>query len=220
MELPFTIQQFLHLFEQYNTDIWPMQIVTYILAITVLLFVFKDHRYSGRIVLATLTFFWLWNGLIYHLLYFSTINKAAYIFGVLFLIQAGLFILLGLTHHWLSFKFLNNSYSITASILILYAMLFYPVLNSLLGHGYPESPAFGLAPCPTTIFTFGILLLCESKVPKYILAIPLAWSVIGFSAALFLMIYEDTGLLLSGLSGTFMIIYKNYRLPDKTDSTI
>jgi len=192
-----------------------MQIIAYILAITALLFILKKYRHSGKIVLAILVFFWLWNGLVYHILYFASINKAAYLFGFLFLIQAGLFILLGLTRSHLSFKFISDSYSITASIFILYAMLVYPILNSLLGHGYPNSPAFGLAPCPTTIFTFGILLLCESKIPKYILTIPAIWSIIGFTAALFLSITEDLGLLTAGLIGTLMIIYKNNRVPDK-----
>lgn len=188
-----------------------MQIIAYILAVTALLFIFKKARHAGRIVLIVLAFFWLWNGLVYHILYFTSINKAAYLFGVLFLIQAGFFIHLNLTYHKLAFDFIKSSYSITASILILYAMIVYPVLNSLLGHSYPESPAFGLTPCPTIIFTFAILLLCRSKLPTRILAIPLIWSVIGFTAALWLTIYEDIGLLVAGLIGTIMIIYKNKR---------
>jgi len=84
-------------------------------------------------------------------------------------------------------------------------MLIYPVLGYVLGHGYPNSPVFGVTPCPVTIFTFGLLLFANN-VPKQILVIPLIWSVIGFSAALTMGIKEDIGLLAAGLVGTAMII--------------
>ncbi|HIH96477.1 MAG TPA: hypothetical protein HA348_03170 [Thermoplasmata archaeon] len=93
--------------------------------------------------------------------------------------------------------------------MIIYDMVIYPVLGCLLGHGYPQSPCFGVAPCPTTIFTFGLLLLSDKKFPKYILLIPLIWSIIGFNAAISLSILEDIGLLIVGLLGTFMILYRD-----------
>jgi hypothetical protein len=83
-------------------------------------------------------------------------------------------------------------------IMILYAMVVYPLLGFLFGHSYPAAPVFGVAPCPTTIFTFGLFLCTVRTVPKSILIIPLIWSVIGFTAALHLGIYEDVGLLAAG----------------------
>jgi hypothetical protein len=76
--------------------------------------------------------------------------------------------------------------------LILYALILYPIVGSLLGHVYPSSPTFGL-PCPTTIFTFGMLLWVR-KPPLIVLIIPVLWSIVGFSAALQLGIKEDIGL--------------------------
>jgi hypothetical protein len=79
------------------------------------------------------------------------------------------------------------------------------VLGHLFGHIYPKSPTFGL-PCPTTIFTFGLLLWTDKKIPKYVLVIPFLWSIVGFSAAVNLKVYEDFGLLVAGIIGTVLIL--------------
>jgi hypothetical protein len=58
-------------------------------------------------------------------------------------------------------------------------------------------PTFGV-PCPTTLYTTGILLM-SGHVRWPLLAIPLAWSIIGGSAALLLGMTPDYALLLAGL---------------------
>ena len=91
---------------------------------------------------------------------------------------------------------------------MLYALIIYPILGYLFGHKYPYSPTFGL-PCPTTIFTFGILLFVNKKIPVLVLIIPLLWSIIGFGAALNLSIYEDYGLLIAGILGFILLVVSN-----------
>lgn len=81
--------------------------------------------------------------------------------------------------------------------MIVYALIIYPLLGSLAGHSFPRNPTFGL-PCPTTIFTLGILLYYQKLTVKLFI-IPVIWSAIGFTAALKLGIYEDTGLIMSAL---------------------
>jgi hypothetical protein len=66
-------------------------------------------------------------------------------------------------------------------------------------------------PCPTTIFTFGLLLWTERAVPKYLLVIPLLWTVIGSSAAWLLGFWEDLGLLVAGILSGGMIVYRDRR---------
>lgn len=155
-----------------------------------------------------LALLWLWMGSVYHLIFFSVINPAAYVFGVVFVLQGILFVWFGVFHHKLSFVFRSDLYGITGIILILFVLIVYPMLGYLLGHYYPASPTFGL-PCPTTIFTFGLLLLSDKKLPVAILFIPLMWSIIGFTAAFQFGMVEDTGLLVSGLVTAFMIFIRN-----------
>jgi len=209
MNLPFSVEQFLEVFTRYNLDLWPMQVVVYLMGAAAVYLAIVRKSYSGKVINLVLAFFWLWNGIVYHISYFSTINKAAYIFGALFVIQGIMFIVLGMRKKMLNYRVDLSLPSITGGILIIYAMLIYPIISYLAGHGYPHCPPFGLAPCPTTIFTFGLLLWVGSYLPKRLLWIPLLWSLIGFNAAIKLSIVEDVGLLVAGIIGTLLILHKN-----------
>jgi Family of unknown function (DUF6064) len=208
MKLPFTVEQFSDVFKHYNQSVFPMQIVFYFLAFTVIYLSIKQRSYSHRIINAILSFFWLWMGIVYHLLFFAQINKAAYFFGVIFILQAVLFFYQGVLYNKLSYKFRSDKFGWAGAILMLFALFIYPGLSYVFKHVYPASPTFGL-PCPTTIFTFGILLCSARKISFSILVIPFIWSVVGFFAALQLGVVEDTGLLVAGIAGLMMIALKN-----------
>ena len=119
-----------------------------------------------------------------------------------------IFLFTGVLRRRLSFEFRPNGYGWTGAFLILYAMVLYPILGYFFGHAYPKAPSFGL-PCPTTIFTLGLLLWTKPGLPKSVLIIPVLWSVIGFSAALTLGIAEDTGLLVAGVAVTVLIFIRD-----------
>jgi hypothetical protein len=208
MNLPFTPEQFFNVFAQYNLAVWPMQIVIYLLAVAALLLSVKKTSYSDRIISAILAFFWLWIGIAYHLTFFTSINQGAYLFAGLFIGQGILFLVTGVWHQKISFKPHLNAYSIAGAVFILYSLLIYPILGYFLGHTYPRSPTFGL-PCPTTIFTFGLLLWTDHRFPKYLLVIPVLWSLLGLSAAIQLGVLEDIMLIITGLVATTMIFYRD-----------
>ena len=63
MKLPFTVEQFLEAFKNYNQSIYPMQIVLYLLGATIILLSLKKIANADRIINAILSFFWLWMGL-------------------------------------------------------------------------------------------------------------------------------------------------------------
>ena len=75
----------------------------------------------------------------------------------------------------------------------------YEALALWAGHGLMQGPIFGVAPCPTTIFTAGILLLGHGSVLKWLSIIPVLWAVVGTSAAVLLGITEDLGLGVAGI---------------------
>ena len=212
MVLPFSVEQFLSVFKSYNLSMWPAHILAYALGIAVVLCAFRNRPGSNRFVNIVLGLFWIFNGIAYHIVFFSTINKIAFGFGALFVIQGLLFLVSGLFKNQIVYEFKPNLASIVGILFIIYAMLLYPLIGYSLGHGYPFSPAFGLAPCPTVIYTFGMMLLAVKTLPRGMLIIPLIWSLIGFNAALSLGILEDTGLLAAGIVGT-VIILMNKRTP-------
>ena len=204
--MPFTKEQFLNVFAIYNTTVWPIQALLNALAIFSLFLIIKKFSFSGKLINSILAFLWLWMGIVYHIIFFSKINPTANIFGIIFIFQGILFFYFGVIREHLIYTFSNSYPSIAGFIFILFALFIYPFLGILFNHIYPNNPTFGL-PCPTTIFTFGILLFSAKKIPFYLIIIPFIWSVIGFTAALNFGIYEDTGLLIAGLLGTFIIIF-------------
>jgi hypothetical protein len=208
MGFPFTQEQFLNVFTQYNTSVFPLQIVFIALGFIALWLAIKKSPLSDRIILLILSFFWFWMGFVYHILFFSSINPLAYVFGVLFIVEAILLLYLGVIKKQVGFGLTRDRFAIIGLLFIVYALVIYPLIGTYLGHGYPRLPTFGL-PCPTTIFTFGIFLMADKKFPLSLLVIPLIWSIIGFFAALSLGITEDYMLLIAGVAGTALIIMKN-----------
>ena len=208
MKTPFTVEQFLDVFRNYNQAVFPMQVIFYLVSIIAIYLTFKPAFKSDKIISGILAFLWLWMGIVYHLMFFTAINKAAYLFGTVFILQGILFLTLGVFQNKLSFNFHSGIYGWVGIMLISFALIVYPVLGYTLGHAYPSSPTFGL-PCPTTIFTFGLLLLTYKKCPVAILIIPFIWSVFGFSAAFNFGIMEDSGLIVSGLLSVSIILFRN-----------
>jgi hypothetical protein len=208
MNTPFTMEQFFGVFAQYNTTVWPVQVVIYLLALAALFLAIRKTSYSDRIISVILALFWLWMGVIYHLIFFTAINPLAYAFGGLFILQGLLFLGSGTFRRKLSFGPAADVYGWAGGFFLLYGLLIYPLLGYFLGHVYPHSPTFGL-PCPTTIFTFGLLLWTNKRVPKYLLVIPVLWSFVGFGAALQWHVLEDIMLLITGLAATAMLVYRD-----------
>jgi hypothetical protein len=198
MNLPFTVEQFFAVFVRYNQGVWPAQVVLYALAITAVYLALRRKSDASVLVNTVLAGLWLWMGTVYHLTYFSAINPAAFVFGALFIVQALIFIEAGVICERVKFRFRPDARGVAGAALLAYALIFYPLLGWLAGHNYPATPTFGL-PCPTTIYTFGLLLWAVEHLPWRVLVIPLFWALIGFFAALSLTVIEDFGLPVAGL---------------------
>ena len=206
--IPFTVEQFLGVFERYNLAVWPAQLFLYAIAIIAVCLALRRKADFSRGISLILSAFWIWMGLVYHFWFFSTINSAALLFALFFVVQGVLFFIAGAWKQQLQFRFRPNLLGILGGAFLLYALVIYPALGYWLGHQYPAAPTFGL-PCPTTIFTFGVLLWTDRRVSLYLLAIPLAWSFMGFWAAISLGMIEDYGLLAAGLIGSLLIFVRD-----------
>ncbi len=194
MALPFTTEAFFANFAGYHAAIWPAQIIAYVLGCLALLGIAVRWRHAASLALAILAVFWAWNGIAYHFYHFTAINPAAYGFTALFLAQAGLLAAAAFYSEPPRVAPAGTLYALAAWALILYAAALYEWLGHLAGHGWMEGPQFGVAPCPTTIFTIGVLLLLRGPGLNILTIIPLIWAAIGTSAAILLDVPEDLGL--------------------------
>ena len=204
--LPFTQAQFFAVFAEYNAAVWPAQAVAYLLGIAAMVLLLRPAAWAGRLIGVGLGVLWLWTGVAYHGLHFAAINRAALAFAVLFVVQ-GFALLAAAALGRLHFERRGNAGAWVGWFLIVYAMAVYPLIGVAIGHAAVELPAFGITPCPLTIFTFGVLLLATPPVPWWLLAVPLAWSLIGGSAAFLLHVPQDWLLLFSGL-GVAALLYR------------
>ena len=218
--IPFTIEQFFDVFEKYNTAIWPAQLVAYALGIAAIVLAIRDTAARGRLVSAILALSWAWMGVFYHLVHFSRVNPAARIFGALFIVQGIVFVVFGCVLTKLRFRFVAKPIPIVGALLILYAMALYPLIGRMFGHAYPRCPIFGIAPCPSTIFTFGILLWASRRVPLYVVIIPFLWSLVSMSAAVNLHVPQDYGLGVAGILGTILLAIRNRKLKQQNQPSL
>jgi hypothetical protein len=193
MSLPFSAEAFLEVFGEYNRSVWPAVVVGWLLAAvaTLATMFWLPSRRTDVAVTTVLAALWAWSGGVYHAWLFTTINPPAGLFAALFLVEAAVLFRAGAVRQVLSFGSAAAPWRVAGIAVALYGLA-YPGL-ALLAHPYPNTPTFGV-PCPTTILTVG-LLLTSGSLPAHVVLIPLAWSLIGGSAAFSLGVPADLGLL-------------------------
>jgi Family of unknown function (DUF6064) len=206
--IPFTTEQFFQVFEKYNQAIYPIQFVLILVAVVAIVLATSRKPSRNKIISGLLGGLWLWAGIVYHLIFFTAISPPAYLFGTLFIFQGLLFLYEGVAKNRLSFHASRRFDSILGAVFITYALVMYPLIGYALGRIFPSSQTFGV-PCPTTIFTFGLLLWADRKISLSLLIIPVLWSIVGTSAAISFGVKEDFGLLVAGTLGTAFIIRRN-----------
>jgi hypothetical protein len=203
--LPFTADEFFAVFRAYNETVWPMQWALYAVALAAIALALSSGIASkDRWISALLAFLWAWMAASYHLAQFARINPAAYVFAVLFFAEALMLGSWSVSGRSLKLSFRWDARSLSAAGMLVYALIVYPALNVVLDHRYPDSPTFGV-PCPTTIFTLGLLTASRESRTRQLLIIPILWSFIGGSAAFLLEVPQDLGLLISGAIGCIVL---------------
>jgi hypothetical protein len=198
------------LFERYNTAIWPLQLVAYLLGLIAVALIFARARWADRAISAILAACWLWVGIVFLGVFGRELAPTvAVVEGAIVASQGALFLATGVARPGLTFRFGSAPYAAVGGVLVAYALVIYPILGVLLGHGYPRSPLFGVAPCPTTIFTCGLLLWTGARVPKYLLIVPLLWAALATPAALGAGVVEDAMLPVGALLATALLFWRD-----------
>jgi hypothetical protein len=201
--VPFTTDEFFGVFRDYNLAVWPAQWVLTAVGVAALACALSRRPLGPRVALALLAGLWLWMAVAYHLAHFWRVNPAAPLFALAFAAGAALLLGAALRSTTPRFELRRSPRSTVGIALAVYGLAVYPLLNPLFGHAYPAAPGFGL-PCPTTIFTIGVLGLAWPRPPRALLVVPVAWSVVGTAAAVALGVYQDYVLGLAGLWGLYL----------------
>jgi hypothetical protein len=120
---------------------------------------------------------------------------------------AGAFVFLwqGIIRRSLQFAWVGGIRAIVGALLIVFALIVYPAWSWHAGHQYPLTPTFGL-PCPTTLFTIGLLAFLVAPYPAAPFVVPILWSIIGAQAAFLLGVPQDIALIPAGIVAGVLLL--------------
>jgi hypothetical protein len=121
----------------------------------------------------------------------------------LFLLQAALFFWWGVVQGRLSFVPGRHAWAPVAWVLVVYSLA-YPGINAVQHLSWSRIPTFGL-PCPTTIFTAGLLMLATPRAWRLSM-VPVVWSLIGGTAAFLFGVRADFALPVAGMALAIFVV--------------
>jgi len=205
--------ELLELFTRYNEDLWPLHLVGYAVGVAAVALLFARRRdRADRLIAGLLAALWLWQGVVFQGLYATDVDVVlGTAYAMMFVLEAYLLFRHGVLRGELAFRSRAGLTGAVGWAALGYAVIIYPVIGAVLGHGWPESPLLGMAPCPTTILTFGLLLLAAPPLPRRLLIVPFAWAVLAPPAAMARGVYEDAGLLIAGLVTVVLVLVRDRR---------
>ena len=174
--LLFSARTYHRLFELYNADLWPAQLLTLGLGLVAWITLWSGRAGARQVACALLAVAWLWVAWAFHWQRYAGINWAATWFAAAFAVQA---LLLG----WAAFGAGDGAAPgrrHTGLALLLFALVVHPLLGILHGRPWTQAEVFALAPDPTVLGTLGVLLVLPPRqLPAWLLwPIPLSWCVV------------------------------------------
>lgn len=201
--LLFSARTYYRLFEIYNSEIWPTQILAIALGIAMLACLFRTEAWQGRVVTAILAVCWFWVAWAFHIERYATINWAANYFAAGFVIEALLLIWIGTIRGQLHFKPAGNASRLAGLGVFLFALAVQPLIGPIMGRPWLQAEIFGITPDPTVIATLGILLLASNRIVWALLPIPIIWC--GISGAT-LWAMESQDALMTPLTALLVLL--------------
>jgi hypothetical protein len=176
--LLFSPRTYYRLFELYNREIWPGQLVALGLGVAILALLRRHGAWPGRVVAAILAGCWLWIAWVFHFHRYATINWAATYFAAAFALEALLLIWTGVVRGRFVFQPASHPVQRTGLGLVVFAILVAPLIGPLAGRDWVQAEIFGVAPDPTVIATLGVLLVAPGLAFWALLLVPMLWCAI------------------------------------------
>ena len=193
--MPFSRDAFLDVFTAYNQALWPFAVALWLLTAGVFVPFVSGARERAPLPRLVLAGQWLWAGAMYHAVFFTPINPMAWLFATLFILQGVLFAVPRLVEPARQLRRGSMRYLVSTA-LIVYGLL-YPLVAWADGFVYPRMPTFGV-PCPTAVLTIGFLIAVSTQ-SLLLSAVPIAWSLVGGSAAWLFGVHADLALPVAGV---------------------
>ena len=202
-----TFEQFFAAITQFNEMLYPAQWIATLIAIIAVVFVFIKKPFTNALVVGIATLFFLMSALAFWLPSGTQGLTNGYLYMALFILEA-VFLLSGALEDELHFKFEVKPLPIIGLVIVIYALIGYPLIELLMGRSYPELIFSPLFPCPLNIWLIGMLLMTEKPVPRFTMIIPFIWGLIGVMWVA-IGVKEDLGLIIVNLIGPALLVYRD-----------
>jgi hypothetical protein len=202
--LLFSPRTYYRLIERHNLAVWPGQILTLGLGVTMAALLRRPTPRRSRAALALLALLWVWVGWAFVARRYAAINWVATYAAWLFGLQAVLLGWLGAAGGRMRFGWKGDAAGLTGGALFAGSLALYPLLAPAVGRGWTQAEIFGIAPDPTVLGTLGLLLNVEGS-PRSrwaLLAAPAAWCLLS-GATLLAMGSPEAWIL---LAATFLVL--------------
>ena len=160
--LMFSARTYRRLFELYNLEVWPLQLVGVACGGLLLAAALRRRPALAAAGLGVLAAAWLWVAWAFHLQRYATINTAGPWFGLAFGIEAVVLAVLACAgFRWRASSAGDLRRAIGVALLVA-GWLAWPLAGPLLGRPWTQAEVFGIAPDPTALATLGLLLLVQA----------------------------------------------------------
>ena len=207
--IPFSKDVFLGAVERYAEAAWPMQVLAFLLACAIVDLVRKPRAGGSRLACGTLAAGWLWVGGVYYAQHVAALSWAAWIPAGAFTLQGVLLLLAGVVRDRVPLRYERGTMGNAGMGFMLYALFAYPVTALAAGVALKAAPVVGIAPDPTILFTLGLLLLVEGRVPLTLAVIPVAGAAANGVSAIMIGLPADYAMLPAALAAAGLIVVKN-----------
>jgi hypothetical protein len=182
----------------FNSDLWPTQIVAYLLGVLVIWLAARGESGSSRWACGIMGLLHLLIGVGLCAIYWAPVYLLAWLFAALNVAQGAILLGAGAWRGRLQFSFASGPRRWIGLALMALGLVGYPLMGPLTGRTWPAAMLFGMVPCPTSVFELGLLHWAKAPVSALFWAVPLfaglsAWVPVSSGVT------EDLILLTAGL---------------------
>jgi hypothetical protein len=201
--------------ENYGAKIWPAQIIFYIIAVllTVWLFI-KPGRIQNILIKTYLSVSFAWIGIVYYFILAKDMSAGTYMNYIIgfFIIIISVLFAIDIFRNRMNFSLPKARWFRYTTIALIFLAFSYHWAGMAFGHDFPNLIILGTLPCPTVAFSLILLATSLPEVNKtiYILLLILAIPFTPFFQIARYGVYEDVILLAVGVYSMVLLI-KNWK---------
>ena len=201
-------KEFWGVIEAYGAQIWPAQLVFFIIAIVLIAWLFlKPSRLSNALLKLYFVFSFGWSGIVFFMILGREISGRSYFWGSLFVVVALLFAV-DIYRRKMAFCLPQANWQRWVTLILMLVVLCYPLFSIALGRSFPAIIFPGTLPCPTTALALVLLTTALPRVDKLIYFLLLFWA-IPFPPFIQIPkygVYEDGIMLCIGIYSLIMLV--------------